>query len=190
LSERYPQVRPIHHAKNKGYGAALRTGLYAARNELIFFSDSDMQFDLNEIDRLLEYIEDHDIVAGYRAKRADPFGRRMNAWGWNMLVRMVLGVNVRDIDCAFKLFRRDVFAKIQLASVGAMINTELLARAAQQHMRIKEVPVSHYPRNAGQQTGANLRVIARAFRELVAMQGRLKPARSLPPGRVEGYEAE
>lgn len=190
LSARYPQVQAIHHAKNKGYGAALRSGLYAARNELIFFSDSDMQFDLNEIERLLDFIEDYDIVAGYRGDRADPFGRRFNAWGWNMLVWMVLGVNVRDIDCAFKLFRRDVFTKIQLSSVGAMINTELLARAVQQHLRIKEVPVSHYPRYAGEQTGANLRVIARAFRELLAMQGRLRPAGILPPRGIEGYEAE
>lgn len=190
LGARYPNVKPIHHAKNKGYGAALRTGLYAARNELIFFSDSDMQFDLNEIDRLIDFITDYHIVVGYRANRADPFGRRFNAWGWNMLVWMVLGVNVRDIDCAFKLFHRDVFAKIQLSSVGAMINTELLARAAQQHLRIKEVPVSHYPRDAGQQTGANLRVIARAFRELFAMQGRLKPTRSLPPSGIEGYEVK
>lgn len=194
LGARYPNVQPIHHAKNKGYGAALRTGLYAARSELIFFSDSDMQFDLNEIDRLIEFIRDYDIVVGYRAHRADPFQRRLNAWGWNMLVRMVLGVNVRDIDCAFKLFRRDVFTKIQLSSVGAMINTELLARAAQQHLRIREVPVSHYPRDAGQQTGANLRVIARAFRELFAMQSRLKPTRVLPPtvapGGIERYEVK
>jgi glycosyltransferase involved in cell wall biosynthesis len=174
LSAEHPDVRPIHHAKNKGYGAALRTGLYAARNDLVFFSDADLQFDLEEIEHLLAHIEDHEIVAGYRGKRADPLQRRINAWGWNMLVRSMLGVTVRDIDCAFKLFRRDIFQTIQLSSVGAMINTELLALAAQQKMRVKEVRVSHYPRQAGTQTGANLKVIAKAFRELFAMHGRLR----------------
>lgn len=169
-----PEVRPIHHARNGGYGAALRTGLYAAKNDLVFFSDSDLQFDLEEIRHLLEWIDKYEIVAGYRANRADPFLRRFNAWGWNMLVRMALGLKVRDIDCAFKLFRREVFEKVKLASVGAMINTELLTRAQQEGMRIKEVPVSHYPRVAGTQTGANLRVIVKAFRELLVMRQRLR----------------
>jgi len=174
LAASCPDVRPIHHAKNKGYGAALRTGLYAARNELVFFSDSDLQFDLEEIEYLLDHIDEYEIVAGYRGKRADAAQRRLNAWGWNMLVRSLLGVKVRDIDCAFKLFRREVFDTIKLTSVGAMVNTELLALATQQKMRIKEVRVSHYPRTAGTQTGANLKVIAKAFRELFAMYGRLK----------------
>lgn len=174
MRDRHDDVVPIHHAKNRGYGAALRTGLYAAQNDLVFFSDADLQFDLEEIRHLLEWIEDYEIVAGYRAKRADPINRRFNAWGWNMLVRLLLGVKVRDIDCAFKLFRKDIFQKIQLTSVGAMINTELLAMAAQHGMRVKEVPVSHYPRVAGQQTGSNLRVILKAFRELIAMYRRLR----------------
>jgi len=175
-SERPDQVVPIHFPKNRGYGAALRTGLYAARNDLVFFSDSDLQFDLEEINRLLEWVDRYDIVAGYRSQRADPFNRRFNAWGWKMLVRAVLGLKVRDIDCAFKLFRRDVFNTVQVQSVGAMINTELLSLAVQHGVRIKEVPVSHFPRTAGTQTGAKLGVIARAFKELLAMRRRLKLA--------------
>jgi glycosyltransferase involved in cell wall biosynthesis len=173
IRQDYPELVPLYHPKNRGYGAAVRTGLYAASNELVFFTDSDLQFDLNEIEYLLEHIADHEIVAGYRGKRADPFTRKFNAWGWNKVVRVTLGVKVRDIDCAFKLFRRDIFDKIDLTSVGAMINTELLAMAAQQGMRVKEVRVSHFPRVAGQQTGANLRVIMKAFKELAAMRGRL-----------------
>lgn len=167
---------PIHFPKNRGYGAALCTGLYAASKDLVFFSDSDLQFDLAEIPRLLQWIDRYDIVAGYREHRADPFNRRLNAWGWKMLVRMVLGLKVRDIDCAFKLFRRNVFKTVQLTAVGAMINTELLSLAVQRGMQIKEVPVSHFPRVAGRQTGAKLRVILRAFRELLAMRRRLKLA--------------
>jgi len=167
---------PIHFPRNRGYGAALCTGLYAASNELVFFSDSDLQFDLREITRLKEWIDQYDIVAGYREHRADPFNRRMNAWGWKMFVRMMLGLKVRDIDCAFKLFRREVFKTVQLTSVGAMVNTELLSLSVKHGMRIKEVPVSHFRRVAGTQTGAKLSVILRAFRELLAMRRRLKLA--------------
>lgn len=174
LAAESKDVRPIHLEKNCGYGTALRTGLYAAHNDLVFFSDSDLQFDLEEIRHLLEWIDHYEIVAGFRAHRADPAMRRFNAWGWRTLVRMVLGLKVRDIDCAFKLFRREVFEKVKLSSVGAMINTELLVRAQQEGMRIKEVPVSHFPRQAGTQTGANLRVIAKAFRELFEMRARLQ----------------
>lgn len=166
----------IHFPVNRGYGSALRTGLYAASNELVFFSDSDLQFDLEEISLLLEWIDRYDIVAGYRAHRADPFNRRLNAWGWRTLVRFMLGLKVRDLDCAFKLFRRRVFETIQVQSVGAMINTEILSLSHKHGMTIKEVPVSHFARVAGTQTGAKLSVILRAFRELLKMRRSLKLA--------------
>jgi glycosyltransferase involved in cell wall biosynthesis len=174
MTSEHPEVVLVHHNGNRGYGAALRSGIEKASKELIFFTDSDLQFDLNEMDRLLGWIDCYDIVAGYRAQRADPFHRRFNAWGWNMLVRLVLGLKVRDIDCAFKLFRRVIFDDIELETVGAMINTEILATAVWLDRRIKEVPVSHYPRRAGEQSGANLRVIMKAFRELFAMRDRLR----------------
>lgn len=174
LAESTPEVVAKHHAKNRGYGAALRTGIEAAQHELIFFSDSDLQFDLDEIELLLEWIDHHDIVTGYRAKRADPMIRKLNAWAWGTLVKTVLGVRVKDIDCAFKLFHRHVFDGYKLESVGAMINTEILARAKQNKMTIKEVPVNHYTREVGEQTGANIKVIFKAFRELVEMHGKLR----------------
>lgn len=167
-------LRPIHFSENYGYGKALRTGLYLASCDLVFFTDSDLQFDLAQIQHLLSWIKDYDIVAGYREHRADPWLRRVNAWGWRVLVRYVLGLSIRDIDCAFKLFRREVFEAVELKSVGAMINTELLVRAQKEGYRIKEVPVSHYPRRAGKQTGANLRVIVKAFSELLKMQSSLQ----------------
>jgi glycosyltransferase involved in cell wall biosynthesis len=177
LAAEYDDVVAVHHAQNRGYGAALRSGLYTARKDLVFFSDSDLQFDLEEIRHLIDWIHDYEIVAGYRVNRADPWNRRFNAWGWNMLVRLVLGLNVRDIDCAFKLFRREVFERVHVSAVGAMINTEILVLAKRMRMRIKEVPVSHYPRVAGSQTGANPKVIIKAFRELFAMYFRLRWSR-------------
>lgn len=185
LAAEHADVVAVHHAQNRGYGAALRSGLYTARKDLVFFSDSDLQFDLDEIAHLIEWIHDYEIVAGYRVNRADPWNRRFNAWGWNMLVRLVLGLKVRDIDCAFKLFRREVFERVHISAVGAMINTEILVLAKRMRMRIKEVPVSHFPRVAGSQTGANPKVILKAFRELFAMYFRLRWGTVTQPPKPE-----
>lgn len=166
-------VVSIRHEVNRGYGAALRSGIERARKELIFFTDSDLQFDLEEIRHLEKWIRKYDIVAGYRAKRADPINRRFNAWSWSILVRIILGLKIKDIDCAFKLFRQDVFKDIRLETIGAMINTEIMTLAQRNGMKIKEVPVSHYPRLAGEQTGANIKVVLKALRELVVMRDKL-----------------
>ena len=166
------EVVAIHHPKNKGYGATLRSGFDKAQNELIFFSDADLQFDIAEIKNFLKWIDQYEIITGYRIKRADNFMRKLNAWGWNNLVRVVLGVKIRDIDCAFKIFHREVFDIIKLNSVGAMINTEIFYLAKQHHMRVYEMPVNHYPRLNGEQSGANLKVIIKAFKELIRMYKR------------------
>ncbi len=174
LAERYDEVRAIHHVDNRGYGAALKSGILAARHDFIFFTDSDGQFDLEELKHLIDYASHFDIVTGYRGKRQDPPHRLINAFGWKMLVRMVLGVKVRDIDCAFKVFQRCVFDRVQIRSVGAMVNTEILAQANAFGMSIHEVRVSHYPRQFGKPSGANLRVIAKAFRELLRLYRQLR----------------
>lgn len=170
----HPNVIPIHHPSNKGYGAALKSGITSAQKDLIFFCDSDLQFDLQEIGKLLHWIDRYDIVAGYRVKRQDSFHRRLNAYGWNMLVRILLGLNVKDIDCAFKLFKRAVFDKVKIDAVGAMVNTDILAQAINYGFKLKEVPVSHFPRLRGKQTGANIKVILRAFKELIRLYKKLK----------------
>lgn len=174
LMERYPQVRLIRHPVNRGYGGALRSGFKAARGDLIFFTSSDNQYDVAEIKRLLPLIEEADIVAGYRAQRQDPFIRRFFAWGWNTLVCLLFGYAARDIDCAFKLFRREVLDRVPLTSMGAMIDTELLVGARKRGLRIREVAVSHFPRRAGRQTGARPDVILKAFRDLWDFRSRLK----------------
>jgi glycosyltransferase involved in cell wall biosynthesis len=170
LVEEFPCVRVIHHPRNRGYGAALKSGIRLARHDLIFFTDADGQFDLKELAVLLEHSDAYDIVAGYRARRQDPPHRLLFAWGWNILVRLVLGVRVRDIDCAFKAFNRRVFDKVQIQSVGAMVNTEIFAQVSRFGMTVKEMPVSHFPRRHGKPTGGNIRVIAKAFRELIRIR--------------------
>jgi len=166
IRRRDPRVRLLRHPENRGYGAALRSGLRAARGQLVFFSDADLQFDLREIERLLAHAEDFDIVAGYRAQRRDPLGRRAIASCWGALVRALFGLRVRDIDCAFKVFRRPVIDAIEVASIGAFVNTEILVRARRAGFRIHEVPVSHHPRVAGRAKGVSPRVVVRAIVEL------------------------
>ncbi len=167
------RVRLVQHPRNEGYGAALRTGFANARNELIFLTDGDRQFDLGEIDRLLERFPDADMVVGYRHPRRDPLVRRLNGQAWNWLTRLLLGVPERDVDCAFKLIRRPVIDRLlgQISSGGATFSAELLARAQRAGFRICEVPLSgHRPRTAGSPSGARLGVILRAFRELMRLR--------------------
>jgi hypothetical protein len=132
----------------------------------VAFTDSDGQFCLLELAQLLTLLDGCDLVVGYRYRRADPWPRGLNGWAWNRLIRLLLGVRVRDLDCAFKLFRRDVIDRLRLTSTGAAISAEILTQCVAMGSRIRETPVSHYPRCGGAPTGARLKVILKAFREL------------------------
>jgi glycosyltransferase involved in cell wall biosynthesis len=167
LHKKDSHIRLVNHKVNQGYGAAVKTGFASSKMDWIFFTDGDGQFDVNEISKLLAHTKDFDLVVGYRIKRADPPHRLLNAWAWGTLVRNLFRLKgVRDIDCAFKIIRRDVFKKFKLETTGAMISTELLVKSQKNGFRIKEVGVNHYARTAGVQTGAKLAVVARAFKEL------------------------
>lgn len=175
LASEFPGVvRAVHNNPNLGYGGAVARGLHEARLEWIFFTDGDGQFDIREMDKLINLLDHCDFAVGYRMKRADPLIRKTNAFCWGVLVRALFGLKVRDIDCAFKLLPRSLVEKIELRSQGALISTELLARARYRGLRIAEVGVNHYPRVAGQQTGANIRVILRAFRELFKLRRHIR----------------
>lgn len=170
LAAQHPQVKILQHEVNKGYGTAVLSGLTHASKELIFFTDADRQFDLQEIEKLLAHIETADLVVGYRAPRRDPFMRRLNGKGWSWLVTLLFGYTARDIDCAFKLMRRAVVEQLknEITSGGATFSAEFLVRAKRSGFTIVEVPINgHRPRVAGNPTGANLRVIGRAFKELL-----------------------
>jgi glycosyltransferase involved in cell wall biosynthesis len=169
-----PNLRVIRHPTNRGYGAALRSGFDAARFGWVFLMDADNQFDPAEVGLLLAGAADADIVAGYRKLRRDPILRRLNAWAFFTMVRLLFGRLVRDVNCAFKLIRRDLISRMALHSEGALINTEMLVLARQLQARVVEVPVHHYPRMAGKQTGANIRVVIRAFTELLAFRAEMR----------------
>jgi len=169
LAREYSAVRVVNHPVNLGYGAALKTGIAEAKLDYVFFTDADLQFDIVELQNLLVHVGEYPVVIGYRAPRKDPFMRLVNARVWNLLNRYLFDLRVRDIDCAFKLFKRELVQDLNLQSEGAMISAETLIRLHRQGVKVKEVPVSHLPRTAGSATGARPAVIARAFGEMVRL---------------------
>jgi hypothetical protein len=142
--------------------------------DYIFFTDADLQFDMQELKRFVPHVFDHDAVIGYRNPRKDPRMRLANAWGWKKLIDLLFHLKVKDIDCAFKLFKKDVFKAIHVESRGAMVSAELLIKMKKSGMKIYQIPVSHYPRRAGSPTGAKPAVIFKAFAELISSYNRLK----------------
>jgi len=166
LARENPNIRIISHSPNRGYGAALKAGFDNAKFNYVVFTDGDAQFDFAEIDTFVEQIDKSDIVIGYRKKRQDNKVRHvlmnlLKAWDY-----VFFGFWFIDIDCGFKMFKKSALDEIMpLRSEGAMITTEILAKSVRKKLKIKEVEVTHYPREFGNQSGANLAVIIRAVLE-------------------------
>ncbi|MCE5186257.1 MAG: glycosyltransferase family 2 protein [Planctomycetaceae bacterium] len=173
LAAEYANVRVVHHPRNKGYGAALQSGFRAAKKEYVFYTDGDGQFDLEELPALLPLMSRFDVVSAYRINRQEGLVRKVNAWCWTKLVCFLFGMKLKDIDCAFKLYRRKIFDEIEMVSTGALIDTEILARLSRKGYTITQVGVHHYPRIGGKPTGANIKVILRAFRELLKLRKKI-----------------
>ena len=160
-------LRSITHGRNLGYGAALASGFDAASKDLVFLTDGDKQFDVRELAEFLPAMDAHtDLVVGWRRNRADPPMRKLNALGWKWLVNGLFGYTARDVDCAFKLFRRRVWESVTVYARGATFSAEFLIKARRLGFRVTELPVTHYPRTAGSPTGARMDVIVRAFVEV------------------------
>jgi glycosyltransferase involved in cell wall biosynthesis len=170
------RVRVVHHRPNRGYGGAIRSGLAEARLPYVFFTDGDQQFDLTDLERLVPLLDRADVVVGYRERRADPPRRLFIAWVYNTLIRIMFRAPFRDVDCAFKLFRRSVFGRVPLERVrsnGAFFSPELLLVLRAAGVRIEQVGVRHFPRRTGEEKGATLRVVLRAIRDLLRLRLRL-----------------
>jgi glycosyltransferase involved in cell wall biosynthesis len=172
-----PRVRLVRHERNQGYGAALRSGFAASSMEHVFFTDADNQFDLGELPRFLGHLSGADVVIGYRIDRQEGRLRRFNGFAWSALVRLLFRIRSRDVDCAYKVVPRELLDRIELGTGGAMISTELLARLQGLGAAIAECGVRHLPREHGQSSGGNLRVIIRAFGEMFRLLGRLRRER-------------
>jgi glycosyltransferase involved in cell wall biosynthesis len=181
LQQEMPNLKLVRHEHNQGYGAAIRSGCDASDKQWIAFMDSDGQFDVSDLRRLLPLMADADYVTGVREKRADTFVRWLNSRMYNLLIRVVLGVKPSDLNCGMKLFRRSIWKTIRpVCATGALINAEMFYAMKHAGIGWKETLVPHYPRLAGNPTGAKLGVILRTFKELWV----LKRSRQLLAAKV------
>jgi glycosyltransferase involved in cell wall biosynthesis len=169
LAQNISSLRVIRHEKNAGYGTAIRNAFSASKYELLFFTDSDLQFDPDELEKLLPLSKQFDIVTGYRIKRRDPAIRLFVSWVYNRMIRLMFGLRVRDVNCAFKLINRRVVETVGLESNDFFIAAELLCKASARGFSIHEIGVNHYPRNAGRAT-VKPGSIMRTFRELLRIR--------------------
>ncbi|MBW4061412.1 glycosyltransferase family 2 protein [Candidatus Saccharibacteria bacterium] len=171
LAAELPVVRVVHHAANGGYGAALQTGFGAATKEWVMYTDSDGQFDVADLANFERYVGSYDVMLGYRLQRQDHVGRIVNAKAWSALVHLLIGVKVRDLDCAFKVIRRSALVRVlPLEASGAVISAELLLKLKRAGYKFVQVGVHHYPRVAGEPSGAKPSVILKALKELAALR--------------------
>ncbi|MFB6147864.1 MAG: glycosyltransferase family 2 protein [Candidatus Nanohaloarchaea archaeon] len=155
MEEELEHARAVHHTENRGYGRALATGFLEARYPLVFYTDGDMQFDIEQLDRFLEEIEGYDLVVGYRRDRKDGIARSVAAWTFNRLARLLLPVEEKDIDCGFKLVRKRVVENLELET-DRTVDAELLVKARSTGYRIKEVQVEHRERPSGESEAEGL----------------------------------
>lgn len=167
LSQKDPRIRVISHPVNRGYGGALKTGFSESRYPWVAFMDSDGQFDFSEIRKFLSYTKKADLVLGYRMNRADSLLRKIYTFGWLIIARILLGLDARDYSCGFKLIKKKVFEAVKpLEAEEKVTQIEFLVKAKRQGFAFAEVGVSHFPRKAGQPTGANLKVVVKSIIDL------------------------
>jgi glycosyltransferase involved in cell wall biosynthesis len=172
-----PRLRVVRHEKNRGYGAALRSGFAAAEGDLVFYTDSDNQFDLSELASAIPLMREWDAVLGYRIDRKDARRRLLTSWVFNRLSCSVFDLRVRDLNCSFKLFRREVLRALPLTSDDFFIDTEMVVRLHRGGFRYVERGVTHLPRLSGHST-VRLSDIPRTLQAVARMRARIK---SEPP---------
>jgi dolichol-phosphate mannosyltransferase len=171
LGERHPMLRVVTHGASLGYGAAIANGFAQATCPLLFFTDADGQFDPEDLPPLLAALRTADVAVGYRVRRAETGLRRVLSAGYNALARRVIGVSLRDLNCAFKLMHRDTFARLGIEATGFCFNAELALNARLAGMTVVEMPVRHRPRFAGRSTVRLVHVLTTMW-ELVRLRAR------------------
>ena len=169
LANRYKEVRVIHHQKNRGYGGALKSGIYNASKDLIFYTDGDAQYDVKELTRLFPYINQVDIVNGYKIKRSDDFHRIILGRMYHWTAKIFFNLKIRDVDCDFRLMKRKIFDQIKLRSNSGVICVELMRRIHMHKFKIKEVPVNHYSRKFGKSQFFNPKRILIVFKNMAKL---------------------
>ena len=163
----------LRHARNRGYGAALRTGLFSAKKDLVFYTDSDNQFDIRELHLFLEHISDYDLIIGYRKNRQDFFLRKFCAFVYNRLVFLLFGLNVRDIDCSFKLFKRSALSLLSIETDEFLVDTELLVKARLNNLKLRQIGVTHFPRGSGR-SSVKIKHVLSTLRDIAFLYRKIK----------------
>lgn len=167
LAKSDKNVKVVNHKVNQGYGSALKSGFKSAKYSWVAFTDSDGQFDFSEINKFLPFTKTHDVILGYRLKRADSIMRQLYTFVWGMLPRVLWGLNAQDYSCGFKLIKKKVFNEIQpLIGEEKVTQIEMLVKAKRAGFKFAEVGVHHYPREYGKQTGANIKVVTKSISDL------------------------
>lgn len=171
LSRINPRIRFVQHGENLGYGRSLSDGFSAGRYSFVFFTDADRQFKLEALAVMWPLAKTGvvDLIIGYRIKRKDPFLRKVLSWGYNSLAGFLFDLQVKDIDCAFKIFKKEIFKKIKIESNNFFVNTEILAKARFFKFKILEISVPHFPRKAGK-SSVSLKYIPLTLKELIRIR--------------------
>ena len=167
LAAEDPRIKVVHHEANRGYGGALRSGFAAATKDLIFYTDGDAQYDVEELPLLMQHIDGCDMVNGYKIKRGDPFYRKFIGRVYHLTTKILFGLPIRDVDCDFRLMRREILEVIELESDSGVICVEMMTKIVGSGFSIKEAPVHHYPRIAGESQFFRFGRIARVLRGLL-----------------------
>ena len=158
MARQYPQVRVVHHPRNRGYGGALRTGFASATKDLIAYTDGDAQYDPSELAGLWNRLtDDADMVNGYKISRSDPMHRIVIGRLYHHTVKLLFRLKVRDVDCDFRLMRREIFDRVNLERDTGVICLEMMRKFQDAGVRIVEVPVHHYHRTHGRSQFFNFR---------------------------------
>lgn len=174
IEERFPEVRVIHHPKNKGYGGALRTGFKESKKEFIFYTDGDAQYNVLELLNLVaEMKNDIDVVNGWKIKRNDPFYRILTGKTYQYLTKLLFNLPIRDVDCDFRLMRKRVFDHVTLESNSGTICVEMIKKITDCGCKFAEVPVHHFFRASGKSEFFNYKRLLRVARDIVKWWWRL-----------------
>lgn len=166
MAKKDSHIKVIHHEKNRGYGGALKSGFNAATKDYIFYTDGDAQYDVKELLNLLPFREEYGLVNGYKIKRSDKLHRTILGKMYHHFARLIFGLRVSDVDCDFRLFKKDLIKNIKLESNEGFICVEMIYKVSRTNCKIKEVPVHHYPRMYGESQFFNVRRITKSFKSL------------------------
>lgn len=179
-----PHLRVVTHSHNRGYGGALRSGFAAATKDLVFYTDGDGQYDVRELPKLFTKLaDDVGLVNGYKLERNDPRHRIWIGSAYNLFARFLFRVKIRDIDCDFRLIRREVLSDIHLTSTSGTICVELVRKIELTPWRVAEVGVRHYPRLHGRSQFFRIRSLLTTFYQLTRLYAVVRFHKSVDQGR-------